>query len=184
MHLAYDCKHPQFTNEELAMSIDVRKTAQDAGYVAVGVGVIAYQQAQVRRREIAGRLSDRRASTRSAVYGTAKKAQDYAKNQAEDAQSFVTATTSDLRSRVEDLSGTVTGRLGEARGTLTEQAETLRTGVESGVAAVVGRTEPVVESVQARLVPLTAQLQTVPEALSKAVDTGRRQVQTRFGSAA
>jgi len=181
MHLAYDCKHPQFTNEELTMSIDVRKTAQDAGYVAVGVGVIAYQQAQVRRREIAGRLSDRSTSTRSAVCGTAKKAQDYAKNQAEDAQSFVTATTSDLRSRVEDVSGTVTGRLDEARGTLAEQAETLRTGVESGLAAVVGRTEPVVESVQARLVPLTAQLQTVPETLSKAVDTGRRQVQTRFG---
>ena len=38
------------------MSIDIRKTLTDAGYVTVGLGVLGYQQAQVRRREIQSRL--------------------------------------------------------------------------------------------------------------------------------
>jgi hypothetical protein len=37
-------------------NIDVRKTATDAGYVAIGIAVLAFQQAQVRRRELQQRL--------------------------------------------------------------------------------------------------------------------------------
>jgi hypothetical protein len=39
-------------------NIDVRKTATDAGYVAIGIGVLAFQQAQVRRRELQQRLGE------------------------------------------------------------------------------------------------------------------------------
>ena len=35
---------------------DVRKTLTDAGYIAIGLGVMGFQQAQVRRRELQGRL--------------------------------------------------------------------------------------------------------------------------------
>ena len=35
---------------------DITKTAKDAAYVAVGFGVIAFQKAQVRRREIEKQL--------------------------------------------------------------------------------------------------------------------------------
>jgi hypothetical protein len=38
------------------MPIEIRKTLTDAGYVAVGLGVLGYQQAQVRRRELQQRL--------------------------------------------------------------------------------------------------------------------------------
>ena len=33
------------------MSVDVRKTLTDAGYIAVGVGVLGFQQVQTRRRK-------------------------------------------------------------------------------------------------------------------------------------
>jgi hypothetical protein len=39
-------------------NFDIRKTATDAGYVTVGIGVLAFQQAQVRRRELQKRLGD------------------------------------------------------------------------------------------------------------------------------
>ena len=38
------------------MSIDVRKVMTDAGYVTIGMGVLGYQQAQTRRRNLRGRL--------------------------------------------------------------------------------------------------------------------------------
>jgi len=36
--------------------MDVRKTVTDAGYIAIGLGVMGYQQTQIRRRELAGKL--------------------------------------------------------------------------------------------------------------------------------
>jgi hypothetical protein len=39
-------------------NFDIRKTAADAGYVTVGIGVLAFQQAQVRRRELQQRLGE------------------------------------------------------------------------------------------------------------------------------
>jgi hypothetical protein len=38
------------------MQFDLRKSATDAAYIAVGVGVLGYQQAQVRRREAQAKL--------------------------------------------------------------------------------------------------------------------------------
>jgi hypothetical protein len=36
--------------------MDVRKSLSDAGYIAVGIGVMGFQRAQVRRREVTQRL--------------------------------------------------------------------------------------------------------------------------------
>ena len=36
--------------------VDVKKTVTDAGYIAIGLGVMGYQQAQIRRRELTGKL--------------------------------------------------------------------------------------------------------------------------------
>jgi hypothetical protein len=36
--------------------MDVRKTVTDAGYIAIGLGVMGYQQAQTRRRELNAKL--------------------------------------------------------------------------------------------------------------------------------
>jgi hypothetical protein len=40
------------------MAVELRKAVTDAGYVAVGVGVLAFQQAQVRRRDLQKRLGE------------------------------------------------------------------------------------------------------------------------------
>jgi hypothetical protein len=37
--------------------VDVKKTVSDAGYIAIGLGVMGYQQAQTRRRELHGKLN-------------------------------------------------------------------------------------------------------------------------------
>jgi len=39
-----------------AFLVDVKKTVSDAGYIAIGLGVMGYQQAQTRRRELTARL--------------------------------------------------------------------------------------------------------------------------------
>ena len=36
--------------------MDVRKTVTDAGYIAIGLGVMGYQQTQIRRRELSTKL--------------------------------------------------------------------------------------------------------------------------------
>ncbi|HEY5012451.1 MAG TPA: hypothetical protein VIK61_07080 [Acidimicrobiia bacterium] len=39
-------------------NFDIRKTVTDAGYVTIGLGVLGFQQAQVRRRELQKRVGD------------------------------------------------------------------------------------------------------------------------------
>ena len=36
--------------------MDVRKTVTDAGYIAIGLGVMGYQQTQIRRRELSSKI--------------------------------------------------------------------------------------------------------------------------------
>lgn len=49
------------------MATDVRKLAQDAAYVTVGVGVLAFQRAQVARREARARLESQVDAVRSTL---------------------------------------------------------------------------------------------------------------------
>jgi hypothetical protein len=48
---------PDVTNNITALSKGVTDLARDAAYVAVGLGVLAYQRAQVQRVELQNRLS-------------------------------------------------------------------------------------------------------------------------------
>lgn len=47
------------------MAIDLRKSVTDAGYIAIGAGVLGFQQAQVRRREIQTQLAERSTDLRT-----------------------------------------------------------------------------------------------------------------------
>ena len=47
------------------MAIDLRKSVTDAGYIAVGAGVLGYQQVQQRRRDAQTRISERTADLRT-----------------------------------------------------------------------------------------------------------------------
>ena len=75
------------------MELDLRKTAADAAYIAVGAGVLGFQQAQVRRKEAGERIA----------------------TLAKDAQSVVETQAASLRSLVTDGA---TGGIDSATSTL------------------------------------------------------------------
>src|ERR1700712_3172656 len=45
------------TQERITMDVNLRKTATDTAYVVVGVGVLGFQQAQVKRRDAVAKVS-------------------------------------------------------------------------------------------------------------------------------
>ena len=134
------------------MDLDLRKTAADAAYIAVGAGVLGFQQAQVRRREAGDRITT-----------IAKSAQD-----------VIGGQTAALRTRVSD---TATTGIDTATSTL----KTLdpREWIEPVVGDVKERVEPMIS--QLRGISVTAPVQAIPEQLTKAVEVGRARVQAFRG---
>jgi len=53
------------------MAVDVRKTLQDAAYITVGFGVLAFQRAQVNRREARARFEKNLTLVKNQVEGLA-----------------------------------------------------------------------------------------------------------------
>jgi len=49
---------PEFNNDITRAAQDLADVARDAAYVAIGVGVIGFQKAQVQRHELSKRLGD------------------------------------------------------------------------------------------------------------------------------
>jgi len=95
---------------------DLRQRAEDAAYTAVGVGVLGFQQAQVRRRAVQQRLVSASHDARAQAVSLTG-----------DARGALESLGSDLKSRVEP----VVTRLGEQ--------------VEPWVTDVRTRVEPVLE---------------------------------------
>lgn len=99
---------------------DVRQRAEDAAYTVVGIGVLGFQQAQVRRRAAQVRLNE-----------TAKTARDQAVTVAGEARAAAESVRTEVKARVEP----VVSQLGDR--------------VEPLVADVRARVEPVIEQVGA-----------------------------------
>ncbi|MEP6623213.1 MAG: hypothetical protein ABJC79_02110 [Acidimicrobiia bacterium] len=134
------------------MELDLRKTAADAAYIAVGAGVLGFQQAQVRRREAGERIA--------AI--------------AKDAQDTIGTQTATLRDRVTDTATT-----GIDTATATIKTLNPREWVEPVIGDVKQRVEPVIE--QLKGFSVTAPVQALPEQLSKAVEVGKARVQSFRG---
>lgn len=130
------------------MSIDVKKTLRDAGYVTVGVGVLATQQASLRRRAIQKKLGDQLRETRA-----------YVSTQTAGGKEAVTTAASEAQER------------------FSAQAKALQEAATTSTLDLLGRTEPLVEELRQRVEPLAAQLQVVPDQLSSAIESGREHVQ-------
>jgi hypothetical protein len=136
------------------MELDLRKTAADAAYIAVGAGVLGFQQAQVRRKEAGERLS----------------------TIAKDAQSVVETQAASIRSRVTDgATGTVDTATSTVKGLDPRQW------VEPVIGDVRQRVEPVIEQLKGLSVSVPTQ---VPEQLNKAVEVGKARVQSFRGQSA
>ena len=134
------------------MELDLRKTAADAAYIAVGAGVLGFQQAQVRRREAGDRVA----------------------TLAKDAQAVLETQTTAIRTLVH---GTATSGLDAASATV----KTLdpRQWVEPVIGDVKARVEPVIE--QLKCVSVTTPVQAIPEQIAKAVEVGKARVQSFRG---
>jgi hypothetical protein len=96
---------------------DVRQRAEDAAYTAVGVGVLGFQQAQVRRRAVQGKLA-----------GVAREARQQAEALTGEAKAAVESIGTDVKERVEPFVSQLGGR------------------VDPFVADVRARVEPVIEN--------------------------------------
>ena len=112
------------------MPIEIRKTLTDAGYVAVGLGVLGYQQAQVRRRELQQRLGstggclnaravDGKAKLDSLQQTVGEKAQslrglrDSIETQARSANGWAQELGAQVKERIEPVIGQVVDQVGE-----------------------------------------------------------------------
>jgi hypothetical protein len=136
------------------MEFDLRKTAADAAYIAVGAGVLGFQQAQVRRREAGERLT----------------------TIAKDAQSVVETQAASIRSLVTDGAS---GGIDTATSTI--KGLDPRPWVEPVIGDVRQRVEPVIT--QLKGLPASVPVQ-VPEQLNKAVEVGKARVQAFRGESA
>ncbi|HZQ26803.1 MAG TPA: hypothetical protein VFA94_03790 [Acidimicrobiales bacterium] len=85
---------------------DVTKTLKDAGYVLVGLGVIGFQKAQVRRHELTQELEVRTKDLEA---------------QLNELRGQVTKVTKDLEGKLEPVLQEIEGRIEELEGFLPEQ---------------------------------------------------------------
>lgn len=90
---------------------DVRKLVQDAAYVSVGVGVLAFQRAQVARREAQATLERQVKDTRDRLSTGATEARETVTTTAKEAQQRFESTVGDVRSRIEPVTQQVRTRV-------------------------------------------------------------------------
>jgi hypothetical protein len=93
---------------------DVTKTVKDAAYVTVGLGVLAFQKAQVGRRELTKQVETQLNETSTQVKGLAKKVEERIQPVLGQIEVAVPAQAKDLvkqaRTAAEDLRGQLRGR--------------------------------------------------------------------------
>lgn len=84
--------------------MDVRKMLEDTAYITVGVGVIAFQQAQVRRREVQAKFEQQANDSR-------RKLESELRRLADDLSEKAGAARTDVSGRVEPLVGDLRQRV-------------------------------------------------------------------------
>lgn len=180
------------------MDIDLRKTAADAAYIVVGVGVLGFQQAQVRRREAGTRLDTLRKDARSTLEtqagtfkGHAGNLKGHATGLKAHADGIGSGLGTGIGTTVETTITTAKGTITTAKDGVTTVVGSVTTQVRDAAGSV--RTvdprqwvEPVVGDLKVRVEPVVAQIKTIsvpeafttiPEQLTKAIDVGRARVQ-------
>jgi len=121
------------------VDLDLRKTLQDTAYVAVGVGVIGLQQAQVRRREAQARIQARAKGALDCAGGQAQAVRDRLESRAEDVRTRAGSLPGDVRGRVEPVVGDLRVRVEPIVEQLQAVPQHVAKVVEIGRARVQGR---------------------------------------------
>jgi hypothetical protein len=102
------------------MPTNAKKTLTDTGYIAVGLGVMGFQQAQTRARatrqrvsEVGGCLAARARGARSALDNQRQTARTQAQTQVRNTVARAGALRDELGKRVEPVVGQVQAQLGD-----------------------------------------------------------------------
>jgi hypothetical protein len=179
------------------MDVNFRKTATDTAYIVVGVGVLGFQQAQVKRRDAVTRVSTLRRDAGSSLAhqtDTIKARSAGCATSLGNLGSTVGDTVSNLGSTVGDTVSTLGSTVGGTFGaTVASTVGAVGTQVKAGASAarsadprvwaepVVGdlrvRVEPVIE--QLRTISLPGTVSAIPDQLSKTIGVGKARVQGR-----
>src|SRR6266480_6658369 len=100
--------------KEMLPMADVTKTVKDAAYVTVGLGVLAFQKAQVGRRELTKQVETQLNGTTEQVKGLTKKVEDRITPVLDQLQEAVPAQAKDIvkqaRTAAEGLQGQLRNR--------------------------------------------------------------------------
>ena len=122
------------------MDFDPGKTLKDAAYITVGVGVTAFEQGQVRRREVQKKVTEH-----------AKETQTYLTTRAQDSRVKLEALANDLCTKAgaarDDVAGRVeplVGDVGQRVQPIVEQLQTVPAQVKSAVDAGTSRAKELV----------------------------------------
>jgi hypothetical protein len=142
--------------------VDVKKTVTDAGYIAVGLGVMGYQQLQSRRRELTGKLD----SATGQVTGKLDSATGRVADRGREVQGFVAEGTRQIGARST-----------AARGKAEQQVRTGVSRAQELGTELARRVEPVVEQVQ-------GQLGDIPERFIQVIEPVTARMRELTGSAA
>jgi hypothetical protein len=164
------------------MDVNIRKTATDTAYVLVGVGVLGFQQAQVKRRETVAKVSSIGSDARGSLsQGTGS----------------IKARATGCAASIGDLGSTVTGTVGNlgstVTGTVGTTLEAVGSQVKAGASIADPRVwaEPVVGDIKVRVEPVLEQLRTIsvpdavssiPDQIQKTIEVGKARVQGRKGT--
>ncbi len=96
------------------MATNVRKTLTDAGYIAVGLGVLGFQQAQIRGRQLKEHASEAAGCVNTHVHDARTSVEQRTRTAREQAETSVRTTverTKDLGARTKDLGSELTKRV-------------------------------------------------------------------------
>ena len=116
--------------------MDVRKTVTDAGYIAIGLGVMGYQQTQTRRRELTNKLG--------AVPARFEE-------RGREVQGFLAEGSRQIGARAEDQVRTTVTRVQELGGEVAKRVEPVVEQVQAQLGDLPERVVQVIEPVAAKV---------------------------------
>jgi len=159
------------------MDVNLRKTATDTAYVVVGVGVLGFQQAQVKRRDAVARVSAIGRDAKSTLTSGTGSITDSVKTRVEGCGAGVASNLGNLGTTVSATVGTAVDAVGSQVKAGADVARTVdpRSLVEPVVGDLKVRVEPVVEQLRTISVPGT--VAAIPDQVAKTIEVGKARVQ-------
>jgi molecular chaperone GrpE (heat shock protein) len=154
---------PDNNSNEINKAVaEAEKAVRDGAYVAVGFGVLAFQRAQVRRRELAKRLEQERANLTSQLNGT------------------LTLEGLPFGEQLNEL----TSQLGGTGERLSDQWSEVGKSLAANVEATRAQLLDLVKTLDERVAPTRRQLDHQIEAFEERLPAGARNVVETFKAAA